>query len=284
MDFLFHIIALIGMMIPATLGYNLIFGRGKILHFGPIGVSLVSAYSAVLTLSSTQNFFLGFLAALAGASCASALFAWLSIKLEPDGLGVMSIAVHLAVLAVILNWNSVTRGALGIPRVPRLPFLDSVADFALVSMVLALCTVMVMHRIDRSAFGRTLRALAEHDWHARSLGIHKPVAHFTAFFISGVCTSISNFLFPQYLVLLHPNDYQFSALVFMVMLVVAGVPGSVLGATISTALLVTLKEALRFVPLAPSVLGPVRLILFGIILFVAIWWRRDTLFPKQRSV
>ena len=68
------------------------------------------------------------------------------------------------------------------------------------------------------------------------------------------------------------------------MAVVAGKPGSVLGVTFSTVLLVLLKEGLRFLPLPTAVLGPVRLLLFGIILLVAVYVRRDTLFPQQRTV
>ncbi len=68
------------------------------------------------------------------------------------------------------------------------------------------------------------------------------------------------------------------------MIIVAGKPGSVLGVTLSTILLILLKEGLRFVSLAPSILGPVRLILFGMILLAVVYWRRDTLFPKQRSI
>jgi len=91
-------------------------------------------------------------------------------------------------------------------------------------------------------------------------------------------------LFPQYIRLLHPNDYLFPALIFYVTCVVAGKPGSVIGVTLATTLLVLLKEALRFVPLSASVLGPLRLILFGMILFGVVYWRRDSLFPEQRRV
>ncbi|PIR52818.1 hypothetical protein COU76_04710 [Candidatus Peregrinibacteria bacterium CG10_big_fil_rev_8_21_14_0_10_49_10] len=68
------------------------------------------------------------------------------------------------------------------------------------------------------------------------------------------------------------------------MVIVAGKPGSVPGVTLASILLISLKEALRFVPLSPAVLGPVRLILFGLILFGAVWWRRDTLFPQEREI
>jgi ABC-type branched-subunit amino acid transport system permease subunit len=56
------------------------------------------------------------------------------------------------------------------------------------------------------------------------------------------------------------------------------------GVLSSTILLVLLKEGLRFVPLPIAVLGPLRLILFGIILLTAVYVRRDTLFPVQRTV
>lgn len=284
MDFLWHTIALIGMFVPNLLGYNLIFGKGKILHFGPLGVSLPTVYTIVIVLMRTQSFLLAFLAGLVVALLVSSFFAWLSLRLDADAFGVMSIAVHLSMLAVVLNWNTVTRGALGIPRVPRLPWLNSVSDFAIFSMVLSALAFVVIWRIDRSAFGRQLSALAEHEWHAKALGIDRRRVHLFVFLIGGVGITLVNFLYPQYLTLLHPNDYQFPALVFLVMIVVAGKPGSVLGVTVSTILLVVLKEALRFVPLAPSVLGPVRLLLFGLILFGAVWWRRETLFPPQRRI
>lgn len=284
MEFFLHTIVLIGTWLPSLLGYNLLFGKGKVFHFGPIAVSIVVAYVFVLLLKAEVGFTLAFAAAILASVLLSAFFAWLSFRLEPDGLGVMSIAVHLSVLAVVLNWNGLTRGALGIPRVPRLPFLDSVSDFAITSMVVSLFCILVVWWIDRGTFGRKLQALAEHEWHAKSLGIDRKRVHLVAFLIAGIGTTIANVLFVQYLLLLHPNDYQFMNFVFWIMVVVAGHPGSVPGVVIATILLVFLREGLRFVPLSPDVLGPLRLMLFGMILFVAVWWRRDILFPQERRV
>lgn len=284
MDFLLHTIVLIGTWLPSLLGYNLLFGKGKVLHFGPLAVSLVSAYVFVLLLKAGSGFLVASSVALVASLLVSAFFAWLSFRLEPDGLGVMSIAVHLSVLAVVLNWNTLTRGALGIPRVPRLPFLDSVGDFALAAFVVSAFCILVVWWVDRGTFGRKLQALAEHDWHAKALGINRKRVHLVAFLIAGIGTTIANVLFVQYLLLLHPNDYQFMNFVFWIMVIVAGKPGSVVGVTLSTILLVFLREGLRFVPLAPDVLGPLRLMLFGMILFAAVFWRRDTLFPHERRV
>ena len=284
MDFLLHIIVLIGTWLPGALTYSLLFGKGKILHFGPLGVSVFIAYALVLTLLATGSFSIAILVALFTSVAVSLFFAWLALRLEPDGLGVMSIAVHLSMLAVVLNWQSLTRGALGIPGVPRMPFLTSVSDFAILATIVGILSVVCLWWIDRGTVGRELVALAENEWHAKALGINRTRVYIIAFLIIGIAIVVQNVLFVQYITLLHPNDYQFPAFVFYLMIVVAGNPGSVWGVTLSTILLILLKEALRFIPLAPAILGPVRLMLFGIILFVVVWWRRDTLFPKQRSI
>lgn len=284
MNFFFHIVALAGCLLPGNITYNLVFGRGKIFHFGPIGVAMLVAYVLVLTLQASGSFLIAFMAALLAACVVSLLFAWLALRLAPDALGVMSIAVHLSLLAVVLNWNSLTRGALGIPRIPRLPFLDSVLAFAVAGVLVSVLCVLAVRKLNGGPFGRRIAALAEHTWYAKSLGIDQTVAYVVAFLVAAAGITLSEFLFVQYITLLHPNDYGFPMLVFTIIIVVAGNPGSVLGVATSTVLLVLLKEAIRFVPLAPGLVGPVRLILFGLILFIALWIRRDTVFPHERKL
>jgi branched-chain amino acid transport system permease protein len=284
MDFFWHVLFLIANWIPTVLSYNLIFGKGKILHFGPLGVVIVSAYGTFVVLGWTGSYLLGILAGFVAALIIASLFAWLSLRLEPDGLGIMSIAVHLMLLAIVLNWTSVTRGALGIPRIPRLPILDTLPEMAVMMTIIAILWIAFMWWIDRGSIGRKIAALAEHEWHAKALGVSRMRITFFVFFLSAVAATIVTTTYVPYLRLLHPNDYLFPSLILYVMFVVAGKPGSVFGVSAALALLLTLKEALRFVPLSAAVLGPVRLILFGLILFGAVWWRRDSLFPPQRSV
>lgn len=284
MNFFWYILFVITNWFPTILAYNLIFGKGKILHFGPVGVMAVSAYASVITLQMTGSVILAFFAGLCGGVLLSLLFAWLSLRLEPDGFGVLSLAVHLMILAVILNWNSITRGALGIPGIQRLPLFQTPVTAAMTMTVIAIFWLLFMILLDRSSYGRKLEALAEHEWHAAALGISRARIHTIAFLIGGLAAAIGALTWYQYIGLLHPNDIHFPLLILYVTMVVAGKPGSVLGVSLSIVLLTLLKEGLRFLPLDPSVLGPVRLILFGVILFGAVWWRRDTLFPRQRTV
>lgn len=275
---------MIAIVLPTMLGYNLVFGKGKILHFGPLGVSLVAAYATFATFHATHLYVLSICAGILGTVMISSLFAWLSFRLDGDALGILTIAVHLAILTLVLNWTPITGGTRGLTAIPRMWFMDSPGIFFLCATALAVFWIALFWFLDRCAFGRQLHALAEHEWHASAQGINRRRVHHLAFLISGLASLTTNILYPQYVHLLHPSDFMFPALIFMVMVVVAGKPGSVVGVVLSAGLLSFLREGLRFVRIAPDVLGPARLILFGGILFLAVWVRRDVLFPKRRSV
>src|SRR3989344_4363825 len=285
MNFFLHIIILACLTIIPALGYNIVFGKGKILHFGQEGIARIASYSLWASMM-VKGF--SFPSALATSVVATLLivllFAWLSLRLEPDGFGVLSIAVHLMVLAVVLNWQEFTRGAFGIPKIPRVPWPMDFMSFAVVVIIITILWCIGIWLLDRGKFGRALAALSEHPWHAQSLGIERSTIHVIAFLVAGLGSLISNILFPQYIFLLSPTDYMFPVMIFFVMIVIAGKPGSVKGTIAATLLLITLKEAIRFVPLASSIRGPAQLILFGLILFGVVWWRRDSLFPQRRSV
>lgn len=272
------------MLVPVTLGYNLVFGRGKILHFGSLAVSLVAAYAIFLVQRETGNYLAGIVAGTVAVLLLSIFFAWLALRLDSDALGILTIACHLAAIAVILNWVTLTRGALGIAQIPRMSGLQSMQSFAFVTVLIAVLWALLMWRIDRSSLGRSLTALAENRFHAESLGISRRWVYLQAFLIAGIGSLFSNMFFPQYIGLLHPNDYGFPALVFLVMCIVAGKPGSVPGVVLSVVLLTLLKEGLRFVPLSPGLVGPLRLVFFGIILIGAVYIRRKEIFPQPRTV
>ena len=285
MAFYLHVFTVLCMTLPSAMGYNLVFGKGKIMHFGQIGFSLVGTYLLFgLSIRAGVAFPLALLASVAGVFCLAAVFTWLSLRLEPDGLGVMSIAVHLALLAVALNWQSATRGALGIPGISRPFFAQSAESFALFTAALCVVWLTFLYVVFRGSFGRALRALSQHHWHAASLGIDRRFVHFSVFLIAGFGALLTNYLFHSYLHLLSPNDLNFPTMIFYIMVVLAGGPGSFWGVLSSTVILILLREGLRFVDISPDLVGPVQLMLFGVILFVAVWLRRDSVFPKQRSV
>ena len=288
MEFIFHLIITVCSWIPIVLSFSFLFGRGKVMHFGAVGVSVAAGYGLFLTVLATGSYLLGIAVGLLVASLVSSFFAWLSFRLDSDGLGVMSIAVHLGILSIILNWTSLTRGALGLPRIPRLAFLESQGHLALAASLVAIAWILLFLWISRSSLGRQMSALAEQEWNAKALGINRIRVHWIAFLLLGATTVSDNFFFGQQLRLYHPNDGQFPAFVFLMTLMVAGGPGRVWGAVLSSVTLVLLREGLRFLPLLipipVQILGPLQLLFFGGILLGAVYLQRDTLFPQKRTI
>jgi len=285
MNYFLHIFIIFCMYIPPALGFNLVFGKGKLLHFGQVALGIAGVYGM---WAPFMLFGVPFFVSLAiGAVCVllmALILAWLSFRLDTDGLGVMSIALHLAMLAIVLNSDSLTRGALGIPGIPRPHVLQSLPAYALLCAMIAAGWIIFILFLERGTFGRALQALAENPWHAEGLGVSRRRVHTIAFMVSALGALITNILFAPYIALLSPSDYGFPAMILYVMMVVAGGPGRVWGVVLSTFCLIFLHEGLRFLSLPAEMIGPMRLLTFGIILLVAVCLRRDTLFPAERTV
>lgn len=284
MAFFLYLTAIAAMNIPPSLSYGLMLGKQRVMHFGPLAVSILAAYGTFVPLSWGAGYPASLAIGFGLAMLGSLIFALLSLRLPEDAFGVFSLAVHLIVLTVVLNWSAVTRGSLGIPQIPRLPFMESPGQFALGTVIIAALWIGGMRALDRSRFGRALEALAEHPAQAAALGINRTALTVAAFLIASVGLSLGSVLFAQYIRLLYPSDYGFPALVFLLMTVIAGKPGNVVGVTLATVLLVLLREAIRFTPFAASLKGPLQLVTFACVLFFAIWWRKTKLFSVQRSV
>lgn len=86
---------------------------------------------------STHSYILGGIAGLIAALVISGVFAWLALRLDGDAFGILSITVQLSLMTVVLNWTSLTRGTLGIPRIPRMAGLESLSSFAITMVIVA---------------------------------------------------------------------------------------------------------------------------------------------------
>lgn len=282
--FFLHLAIISSTTLLHALGYNVVLGRARILHFGPVTCSIVSAYGTFLLLRQTGSWTLALTGGLTLTLGASLVLATLSRRLPADAFGVFSIAVHLATLTIVMNWTTVTRGALGLSGLPRLPGLQTDTALALCCVGIAAVWVFMLYVFDRSRHGRALRALGENGWFGQAIGLSITRLYTLAFLVAGIGAFMGNVLYHQYLYLVHPDDLDFPVLIFYVMVVVAGKPGSVLGVTASTIGLTLLDQGIRFLPLTDTIKGPLPLVIFGCILFWAVWLRRDSLFPVKRSI
>src|SRR3989338_2134909 len=170
MDFFLGLISIIGMTIPSALGYNLIFGKAKILHFGHAGLSIVNGYTVFVLLMATHSYPIALLSGIVSCIMVCAFFSWLSLRLDGDSFGILTVALHLMLLTIVLNWTPVTRGTLCITAIPRMSLIETPLAFAICSVAVSIFWILFFYFLDRSAFGRQVTALSEFRHSASSLG------------------------------------------------------------------------------------------------------------------
>lgn len=289
MDYIVHLLILVGIYLILAQSFNLVFGLGKLLNFSHIAVYAIGAYTTAL-LSTELGWGLwaciplsmllgGFFALLIGA---------ISLKLSEDYFAIGTLAFSAVVTALLINWKSLTRGVLGIPGIPR-PEIGQIdfyqnRNFLVLTAVLVLVTEIVIYFIFKSRLARGLRALAENEYAALALAKDTRGIRNDAFIVSSFFAGLAGSLFAYYINYIDPSSFSLAEMVFVLSIAIVGKPGSFWGVNLSTFFLVLLPEPLRFIDIPPNILGPMRQLLYAAILFGVVYFKRRTLFPVERKV
>lgn len=156
--------------------------------------------------------------------------------------------------------------------------------FLVLLSVFVLITLLAFYFIFESSFARRLRAQAENAYAAMSLGLVIKDIRNDSFIVSSLFAGLAGSFFAYYINYIDPSSFGLHEMVFVLSIVIIGKPGSFWGVILSTVFLVLLPEPLRFINIPPSILGPMRQLLYSLILFGVVYWKRATLFPVERTV
>jgi branched-chain amino acid transport system permease protein len=193
-----------------------------------------------------------------------------AFRLRGHYVAIATLAIGEVVGLVILNWESLTQGALGLTGIPPLSLggHDIYAPRAVYWLTLAVTIVLALlqTRLLGSHFGRTLRAIRDDDVAARSYGIslnrYKGLAFAFGGFGAGVSGGITAHLYS------YINFETFNAQVSLLALtmVILGGMGNVVGAIVGAVALVSLPELFR-------VTAEYRVLIYGLALLLLIRFR-----------
>lgn len=289
MEYIIHLFILIGIYLILAQAFNFSFGLGLMFNLAHIGVYAIGAYTTALL---STEFGYGFLSCVLSSMAMSALCALLigaiSLKLTEEYFAVGTLAFSAVITALLINWKSLTRGVLGIPGIPRpdilgIDFYENLNFLGLLSVIVVIVLAFLFF-LFKSPLARDLRAQAEHKAASLALGKNTAAVCNDGFIVSSALAGLAGSLFAYYINYIDPSSFGLHEMVFVFSIVIIGKPGSFWGVVLATVFLVLLPEPLRFIDIPPSVLGPVRQMLYAIILFLVVFWKRETLFPVQRSV
>jgi branched-chain amino acid transport system permease protein len=270
----FEVVQLIMIYIILALGVRLTLLMG----FPTLGhgsFALIGAYvSALLVTRLGLSFWFALPLAGAAAVLVGVPVCYPSLmRLKGGYFLVVTIAFVSLLQLVCLHFSSLTGGEEGISGIPKpdpivLPLLGTVdfssrVAFYYVVLVITVFIVFFMHKLDKSSFGRLIKATRQSDVLSECVGVNVAKIRIITFAIACFSGGVAGSLFAHGTQYICPDQFGIWPSLYVLLFVVFGGMGSVLGSVLGTIILRIVPELLVSTPMLSA-------IVFGILLlFVA---------------
>lgn len=272
-QYLIHIAILLLHRIGAAQSLNLYWGYLGMYSFSHLAFYGIGCYAGAILLKQGHGWGLAFLVAALVAAPLSALLAVTSAKLRADYLGIVTFGFSQIVLALMYNFGDLTGGARGLAAIPRTDIfginIQSNGAYLIFTLIITSILMGVVYKIVKSPAGRVLEAIHDDQEAARSLGI--PVFRWKVaiFTIGSTLAAILGVIYGSYLSFIHPVEFSVDVIAMGVVILMLGGQGTFRGPIIGATIITGILEALRFIDLPPTALGPLRLMIYSAI-FLAV--------------
>jgi branched-chain amino acid transport system ATP-binding protein len=252
----------IGLLTIVTAGLNVLVGLTGQTSLGHAGLYAFGAYTAALCVTRAGTGEWAAIAlAIAVTSVVGAAVAAAALRVSGPYLAMVTIAFGLIVEGVLIEWGSVTGGPGGIFNIPK-PALRSHYWTVMLAAALAL---WLTANLRRSAWGRAFLAVKSSEVAAESLGLSSYYVRIIAFTVSAAFAGAAGALFTFLNGYISPDSFTLqTSIVFMLALLFGGL-GRIAGPLAGSLALTILPELL-------TSLLDYRLILYGTLLLVSIYW------------
>ncbi|MBT3817122.1 MAG: branched-chain amino acid ABC transporter permease [Candidatus Magasanikbacteria bacterium] len=282
--YIIHLLILIGIYLILCLSLQLALGYTGLLNLGHIAFYAIGAYtSALLTLSGVP-----FIVSFLMAGIVSALFGYLlafsTNKLKGDYLALATLGFTFVIYAIALNWTDLTNGALGLAGIPKPDLgilqIKSNAFYLFFVSITAVFSYLIINKIVKSPFGKVLEAIRDDELAVRILGKNTFKIKNYSLAVSAFFAGIAGSLYAHYITFIDPSSFGFMQIIPILSIVIIGGIASLRGTVLATFVLVLLPEPLRFIGFPSSVVGPVRQIIYALMLLLILMYRPKGFYGK----
>ncbi len=279
-----HLGILICIYIILALSLNVTLGYTGLLNLGHVAFFGIGAYTSTLLVKAGVPFIAAFIIAGLFASVFGYLLVLATRKLKGDYLALATLGFSFVVTSVLLNWSSLTRGPLGISGIPKPEIfgllIKSNNAYFLFAIVIAVITYLIIWRITKSPFGRLLEATRDDELATRSMGKNTFALKYKAMMISAFFAGLAGSLFAHYITFIDPSSFALTELILIFTIVIVGGIASLGGSVAGTIIIILIPELLRFFALPSSILGPMRQIIYALLLIFILLYRPKGLFGR----
>lgn len=160
------------------------------------------------------------------------------LRLRGHYLAVATLGVLIIVQVLITNFESVTRGPLGLNGLPALTDLWWVFPWVMV-------TIFVSWKIKFSSYGRTMLAVREDDMAAECCGVNLFRTRVAALVIGAFFAGVAGGLWAHLVTAITPKSFSLVLAFHIVVMVVVGGSGSITGSAVAAMVFSVLTEFFR---------------------------------------
>ena len=278
MTYALHLAVMLGLYGMLALAANLAIGFGGLLSLATAAFYGLGAYAyGILSAKAGLPFCIALPATVAGVALFGGLFALVTLRFRGETFTVATMAVQMILFGVFYNWTDVTGGPYGFPDIPRPMLLgidfDSPVAFCILTLSAAAGMAVLMRILGRTRFALALWSVRDDEPAAATLGIAPWRMLALALVLFAALSALPGALFAAYVSYVDPAGFAIGESVLVLAMLVVGGSGNVLGPLVGAALLVLLPEALRFAGMPSDVAGPMREIVFGILLIILMYFK-----------
>ncbi|HSU07374.1 MAG TPA: ABC transporter permease, partial [Acetobacteraceae bacterium] len=254
-----------------ALSLTLVAGTVGQISLGHAGLLAIGAYaSALLAIDLAVPVWAAVLAAGVITALLGTALIFPAFRLRGHYVSIATLGVGEIVGLVILNWESLTRGPIGVTAIPPLSLgsipLDSPQGAYWASLSALVLLGLLQLRLLGSHLGRTFRAIRDDDVAARAYGISLNRYKGLAFAVGGFAAGISGAITAHLYSYINYETFTSQISILALTMVILGGLGNILGAVLGAVALIGLPEVFRFT-------ADYRMLVYGVVLLLLIRFR-----------
>lgn len=273
MNYILHIFVISGIYIILTLSLNLIVGYTGLPALGHAAFSCTGAYiSSLLALNFGISPWIGLIMGGGAGAVLGVIIGYPSIRLKEDYLALATLGLGIIVYSIAKNWVSVTRGPMGLPKIPHFTILgfqlSKTWSYLILVIVFVWAHIFFVKRLITSPFGRILRSIREDEIASQSLGKNTIRYKLLVFVISAIFASVAGTLYAHYITFIDPSSFTVMESITILLMVIFGGMGSIAGSVVGAVVLVFFPELMRLLGMPSSIAAQTRQMLYGLLLIL----------------
>lgn len=281
MAYLLHLLILILLYICFALGLALTLGFTGLVNLGHIALVGIGAYTSALLMTDFHMSF--WLAALSGAILSGIFGVILALptkKIKGDYFSLLTLGFSFIAYAVFMNWSSITHGALGVAGISRPAGFLMNTQFVWLVLALTGVTYLISHRIVSSPFGRVMQAVRDDETAAQVLGKNVWKTKLIIMGLSGFLAGLAGAFFASFLQFIDPSSFMLPEIATLLSMLLIGGLGYLPAAVVGVVVVFLFFEPLRFLPIPPEAIGPLRQIFYSLLTILILLFRPKGIWGK----